>query len=722
MDSNLFRSKFDEIRETFFSHDSFVINDEDDDAEVGLSNSNFQPQISQKPSSMKEIKLRRQLAKARSTVLLKAIKSRKRRVCSRIDSIQSTAVNRDLMYRQSLETNLEVSDRRLQELIFECLGEYEKARARAVRRSVHLSSTIDEKLEKRSEDHQWSFFLSKLEEEFPNFTFDNINSLQMTVKYSELCNYFSDITCNRDDIGGSGRSPKVTRIIQISHRSGRAPRKRRDNSNIVSKLLSCDSNIGNNLIELLSGAIPASKEVEDTSDQNFSTSTLMSSRPLLWLLLSPPNTIDDYHGLTLANCRIYFHVEGRQGGGGTMADAITEYYGGDGQCELKGGRLAVSGALGEHRSSAEMVDCPDVLVHKSQQGDTHHFAVATVQQLMETKYYAETVTRSKKYVLEHLYIAVSGRGQSKEATTSLVSVPKELMLVLLDTYTSRPSRSTPLPSASSIIPSCCVDVAGSYCCLVRNPNYHPTIDVCEDEESSSPYSFVFQFEQDEGEAERPVSVKSKNQWDSNILWNFCRWRSCMAPATSSPAPRYLCTHHSLLKHLLESTTKKKNESARFLPRKPPTFAQTDGGDGPNNDLKMIKAASSLVEELVDDKLAGTIDSFCHRVSSEHGLMRQKHCSRFNPRQVSEREPAWKRWGDPGMLERTLREMEHNKRAASTCLDLEYATTAEIQSLTSCPVTELALIQKELQDSDLFDVASTQRKFGLISSLVHHANA
>lgn len=357
----------------------------------------------------------------------------------------------------------------------------------------------------------------------------------------------------------------------------------------------------------------------------------------------------------------------------------------------------------------------------SEEGQTHHFATATIQQLKETKFYADTVIRSKEYLLEHLYIAVNIRGQSKESV-KLVSIPKELMLVLLDTYLSRPSRSPPLPSASDIIPSCSVGVPNSFFCLVRNPNYQPNVEVEDGDDDTTAYSFLFQFEQDSEIDSRPASSsqKSKNQWDGTILWNFCRWRSCMAPATSSPAPRYLCTHHSLLKNLLESTTKKKNESARFLPRKPPTFP--DAVDATNNDLKMIKAASSLVEELAEDKLAGTIDSFCHRVSSEHGLMRQKHCSRFNPVTESSTEPTWKRWGDPGMLERTLREMEYNQRAASSCLDLESATTGEIQGLSAYPVSEVALmIQKELQRNiDLFDVNSSQRKFELIRSLIHHA--
>lgn len=370
MDSNLFRSKFDEIRETFLSHDSFMINDEDDDEDVELSNENLELfQISKKPNSMHEIRLRRELAKARSATLLKAIKSRSKRVCSRIECIQSTAINRDLIYNHRLDSNLEISDRRLQELIFECLGEYEKARARAVRRSLHLSSTIDEKLQQRSEDHQYSFFLAKLEEEFPNFTFDNINSVQMTLKYTDLCNYFDDITCNRDDICVDGCSPKVTRIIQISHRSGKAPRKRRDNSNIVSKLLRCDSDIGKNLIDLLSGAIPSSKNQEADvcdSQKNLSISTFMSSRPLLWLLLSPPATIEDinYHNLTLANCRVYFHVEGRRSGGG-IADTVSEYYGSVEGGVLKAGRLTVSAYLGEHRSNPELADFPDVLTHVS---------------------------------------------------------------------------------------------------------------------------------------------------------------------------------------------------------------------------------------------------------------------------------------------------------------------------------------------------------------------
>jgi len=141
---------------------------------------------------------------------------------------------------------------------------------------------------------------------------------------------------------------------------------------------------------------------------------------------------------------------------------------------------------------------------------------------------------------------------------------------------------------------------------------------------------------------------------------------------------------------------------------------------------MIKAASSLVEELVEDKLASTIETFCHRMRSDHALLRQKHCSKFSSKDNARDEATWKRWGSPGVLEQTMHDIEVNTRAGAASFSLEHATTLEIQNLVSqgvYPVAEVALIQKELKnDVDLFDVTSSQRKFELISSLVHHSKS
>jgi hypothetical protein len=357
--------------------------------------------------------------------------------------------------------------------------------------------------------------------------------------------------------------------------------------------------------------------------------------------------------------------------------------------------------------------------------------------LTETKTFSDTVSKSKnKFLVETLYLVVSLKDKSS-SNTYLIAMPKELVRVLIATFTTTSRLNPLLPTASDIIPTSVTDNKESYFCLVRNPSYQPkmpiNIEGCSDDLEDSPpmpYAFLFQFTCDDREDEQDTRPQTggggggggklnKSQWDSTILWNFCRWRSCMCPATSSPAPKYLCTHHSMLKALLDSTSKKKNESARFLPRKPPVCSDAEVGTT-KRDLLLIKAASSLVEELVDDKLASTIESFCHRMKSDHGLLRQKHWSKFNLKE-NNREATWKRWGTPGVLKQTLGEMEQNNRAASASFALEHATTLEIQNLVNrgiYPVAEVALIQKELKN----DVESSQQKFELISSLVHHVKS
>ena len=190
-------------------------------------------------------------------------------------------------------------------------------------------------------------------------------------------------------------------------------------------------------------------------------------------------------------------------------------------------------------------------------------------------------------------------------------------------------------------------------------------------------------------------ASTKAKWDPTILWNFCRWRSCLSHSTAFPAPKYLCTHHSNLKALLDSRAGKvsNSESSRFLPKKPPTSSRTSAQGGAQGDLAMIKAASSLLQELTNGKLSSTIQSFCQRAARESS-------DRFWLKQAKGAgipAPSWSRWADAEQLDAAFRALAQDVRTATNVLEAERGTTMELKKLEALgiyPTAELTLIRKE----------------------------
>ena len=68
-----------------------------------------------------------------------------------------------LMHRRRLEEKFSVATRRLQELLFECLGEIEKACRRSVHMASRLCQNIDSNLQGAMERHQWLQFLLRVD-------------------------------------------------------------------------------------------------------------------------------------------------------------------------------------------------------------------------------------------------------------------------------------------------------------------------------------------------------------------------------------------------------------------------------------------------------------------------------------------------------------------------------------------------------------------------------
>ena len=165
------------------------------------------------------------------------------------------------------------------------------------------------------------------------------------------------------------------------------------------------------------------------------------------------------------------------------------------------------------------------------------------------------------------------------------------------------------------------------------------------------------------------SSVGRKKWDSTILSTVCRWRACLCEATENPPPKYLCRYHSELKIFLDgrlsaSTSTSAAESAKYLPQKPPSIPVHIE----NKDLALIRAASTLLQEMWDGKLKATVRTFAKRVCSDMTLVRrtlaltgQKGKSGAKKISSSSSRPSWARWKDEGALARYNIVMSSYKR-------------------------------------------------------------
>ena len=73
---------------------------------------------------------------------------------------------RDALYSKRLDYQLSSATRRLQELVLECVGEYEKTRRRAVGRSQFLRTDCEEQMRQVEASLAWSRFAARLSEDW----------------------------------------------------------------------------------------------------------------------------------------------------------------------------------------------------------------------------------------------------------------------------------------------------------------------------------------------------------------------------------------------------------------------------------------------------------------------------------------------------------------------------------------------------------------------------
>eukprot|EP01041_Mallomonas_annulata_P003005 gene3005-5888_t len=192
---------------------------------------------------------------------------------------------------------------------------------------------------------------------------------------------------------------------------------------------------------------------------------------------------------------------------------------------------------------------------------------------------------------------------------------------------------------------------------------------------------------------------TKKKWDPAILSSVCRWRACLCESTDEPPPKYLCKYHSELKIFLDGRINSKiptAESATYLPQKPPVISSSS----PHRDLDLIRAASTLLQELWDGKLKSTVRSFARRVCSDMVIYRNISSMSEGRGVAVTTLPSWTKWKDKEALKREFLHQDDIQTKYQMIYNLEKLISTEfkyISDLNIFPSAELAIIRKEIKN-------------------------
>lgn len=181
-----------------------------------------------------------------------------------------------------------------------------------------------------------------------------------------------------------------------------------------------------------------------------------------------------------------------------------------------------------------------------------------------------------------------------------------------------------------------------------------------------------------GKADKKNSVGAPPS-DVPLLSTVCRWRSCLSEACAESGTKYLCSYHQVLKDFLDGPDNnpqqgggksKKNsvsannvkESSKYISKK---AIMNYSSDTINRDLKIMRNASTLIQELWDGKLAATVQSFAQKTCVDIGIRKRlessyKICTKYAKKQLLPgfphpllipSRPDWARWRNEREFER-----------------------------------------------------------------------
>ncbi len=233
-----------------------------------------------------------------------------------------------------------------------------------------------------------------------------------------------------------------------------------------------------------------------------------------------------------------------------------------------------------------------------------------------------------------------------------------------------------------------------------------------------------------------ATSSSKRKWDPKVLSSICRWRSCICESDTNNrnvanSSKFLCPYHAELKSFLDNlpATGKSgsNESAKYLPKRAPNVALIASDE--KKDLIIIRAASTLLQELWDGKLRATLKSFTKKTIQEMSLKRRMEVavnaqlaainaeptasnvsshksppkrpvsSALDDLQRALQPPSWAMWRNAALLQETVDSIGSYENSLQSILELEKSLTEELQALVEYkvfPSVELQLIKKEVK--------------------------
>lgn len=119
-------------------------------------------------------------------------------------------------------------------------------------------------------------------------------------------------------------------------------------------------------------------------------------------------------------------------------------------------------------------------------------------------------------------------------------------------------------------------------------------------------------------AEEPATTAIGSERDASVLSTMCYWRSCQSEASSSSCN--LCAYHSDLKSFLDrealtNLSSAPSDALKYLPCKVPAMSLQQG-DERSRDSRIVRAASTLLQELGEGKLKFTVRSFIRKTVEE----------------------------------------------------------------------------------------------------------
>lgn len=241
-------------------------------------------------------------------------------------------------------------------------------------------------------------------------------------------------------------------------------------------------------------------------------------------------------------------------------------------------------------------------------------------------------------------------------------------------------------------------------------------------------------------------VATGRQWDAALLSPLCLWRACLSPACApsaataaalSQTQAQLCRYHHELRASLDAQLSRESaggasESAKFLPKKPPALqpppaaAQDAQQWQSKRDLQLLRAASSLLQELWDGRLKSTVRLFAKKVAGDMRLrsvceaalqqLLRATASRAVPLPLRSLPPPppWALWRDAAQRTATLESQQAALQVLQLIARAERDVSAELAAfggadgLRVFPAAEIAQMRrdvrafKELQEQVLRD--------------------